>query len=386
MTHHAAALALVAACVLAVCMRQRAWDIVALMALPLTDPPPNTVGHYRCDAKCEKAWTKHVKEVQARLAAEHKKPSAAPTVPLSAVHARTPAVEHHARNPVSRSGLHGSRPAHSVRSGAVHTRPAHAARSGQPHRLNVRGRWVLKGTQGRNALMPTPLSVFQLRPAAGTGTTTADRLKVAEAILKKGSTRRRVSLEHLYTQHSLMGEDVKWGAAHPVGTENKLPPELAHSPRPIFDRRPTQMFWRRLLHTKRHEPWKQGRQLHKKELDAASRRGARVDHTLDYLHVPASREDPVKSELSKLGLVQDQHSFSSLQTPVDHTLDYLHVPSDSGDPVSEGVAQLSRTLLKDHSLDFMRVPSDERKVDIEAVDTIRAYSKLERSRGEGRQR
>ena len=81
-----------------------------------------------------------------------------------------------------------------------------------------------------------------------------------------------------------------------------------------------------------------------------------MDHTLHYLHVPASREDPVKSELSKLGLVQDKHSFLSLQTPVDHTLDYLHVP---GDPVSEGVAQShARNLLKGHSLDFMRVPND----------------------------
>jgi hypothetical protein len=349
MTHHgAAALALAAACVLAVCMRQRAWDSVALMAMPPTDPPPSTnavssSAHHRCDAKCEKAWTKHVKEVQARLAAEHKKPSAAPTVPLSAVHARTPAVEHHAQKPLSRSRLLGSSPAHAVRSGAVHTRPAHAARSGQPLRLNAHGRWVLKVTQGQNARKPALRSVksyIERRPA-GTGTTTADRLKVAEAILKKGSTRRRVSLEHLYTQHSLTGADAKWGAAHPVGTENKLPPELAHSPHPIFHRRPTQMFWRRLLHTKRHEPWKQGRQLHKKELDAASRRGARVDHTLDYLHVPASREDPVKSELSKLGLVQDKdslHSFLALQTPVDHTLDYLHVP---GDAVSEGVAMLS---------------------------------------------
>jgi hypothetical protein len=295
--YYHAAVALAAACVLAVGIRQRAWDSVSLMALPPTELRPNTVGHYRCDAKCEKAWTKHVKEVQARLAAEHKKPSAAPTVPLPAVHAKTPAVEHHA-------WLHGARPAHAVRSGAVQSRPAHA-----------------------------------------------DKLKVAEAILNKGSTRKRVSLEHLYTQHSLMENDVKWGAAHPVGTQNKLP-GLAHSPHPIFARRPTQMFWRRLLHTKRHEPWKQGRQLRKKELDAASRRGARVDHTLDYLHVPASREDPVKSELSKLGLVQDKHSFSSLQTPVDHTLDYL------------------------------RVPADERKVDIEAVDTIRAYSKFEPSRGE----
>ena len=262
----------------------------------------------------------------------------------------------------------------------MHTRPAHAARSDQPPRLNAHGRWVLKGTQRQNARKPALRAVksyIEMRPA---GTTTADRLKVAETILKKGSTRRRVSLEHLYTQHSLMGEDAKWGAAHPVGTENKLPPELAHSPHPIFHRRPTQMFWRRLLHTKRHKPWKQGRQLHKMELDAASRSGVRVDHTLDYLHVPASREDPVKSELSKLGLVQDKHSFLSLQTPVDHTLDYLHVP---GDPVSEGVAQShARNLLKDHSLDFMRVPSDERKVDIEAVDTIRAYSKFEPSRGD----
>ena len=52
---------------------------------------------------------KHVKEVQARLAAEHKKPSAAPTVPLPAVHTWMPAVEHHARKSLSRSGLHGRR-------------------------------------------------------------------------------------------------------------------------------------------------------------------------------------------------------------------------------------------------------------------------------------
>ena len=47
-----------------------------------------------------------------------------------------------------------------------------------------------------------------------------------------------------------------------------------------------------------------------------------------------------------------------------------------------GVAQLSytRNLLKGHSLDFMRVPNDERKVEIEAVDTIRAYSKFEPKR------
>ena len=93
-------------------------------------------------------------------------------------------------------------------------------RSGQLPRLNAHGRWVLKGTQGENARKPALQAVkcyIERRPD-GTGTTTADRLEVAEAILKKGSTRKRVSLEHLYTQHPLMGEDVKWGAAHPVGT------------------------------------------------------------------------------------------------------------------------------------------------------------------------
>jgi hypothetical protein len=127
---------------------------------------------------------------------------------------------------------------------------------------------VLKGTQGQNARKPALRAVkcyIERRPD-GTGTTTADRLKVAEAILKIWSTRKRVSLEHLYTQHPLMGKDVKWGAAHPVGTENKTVAPFFCPPAGVW-------CGAACIHTKRHEPWKQARQLGKKELDAASRRG-----------------------------------------------------------------------------------------------------------------
>ena len=63
------------------------------------DPPKNAFAHHACDEKCEAAWTAHVKKVQAKLAAEHKKPSASPTVPLATLKlvsfkSRSPLVQH----------------------------------------------------------------------------------------------------------------------------------------------------------------------------------------------------------------------------------------------------------------------------------------------------
>ena len=386
-----AAVGLATACVLAIVVVVDRSDRVVLTALPPTDPPLNAVGHYRCDVKCETAWTEHLKAVQAKLAAEHKKPAAPPTLPPRAREATVAgpsqalprsAVWPHVQK-AQRSGLAAVR---AKTPPAVHARPTRSAvwphvqktqRSGlaavrarPPHAVHARPTPAVRQTKRKSVLRVVP----RVRRAA-TAHKSIDKLKFAEAILGAGNTRKRMSLR---------GAAVKWGASHPVGTENKMPAQLSHSPHPIFARRPTPTFWHHLLHVRHTEPWKQGRQLRQKEIEHESRRARPVDHTLDYLHVPADRADPVKTELTKLGLVQNKHSFASMQKPVDHTLDYLHVPADSSDPVLEAASQLpgSKDPLKDHALDFMRVPSNDRKVDMEAVDTVKAFEQYEPNRGD----
>jgi len=168
-------------------------------------------------------------------------------------------------------------------------------------------------------------------------------LKLAEAIL--GAGHRRVSLR---------------GAA--VKSQPAIPQAIHWSH--------NNNFWRRLGYGgERYVPWKESRQVQRKEREAAARRGKHADHVLDYLHTPADGGNPVDRELAKLGIEGTQHSFAILRRPLDHTLDYLHVAKGDEQQAKLGVARYYQA---DHFKDFLSVPEDRRKVRLKAVDTFQS--------------
>jgi len=350
---------------------------------------------HRCGAKCEKAWQEHLAQVQKKLAAEHKKPTETPTVPLASVLAKAGGKTHElAVQPFHRKGEKNGKWSARVEI----NRARRAARtpsfvkaelldiaSGKRPRVTeqIRNQALVKSPP-RHAAAPRahvsgpqaksrPLqrsraarAVQAHRPASQA----ASRLKLAEAILAQGGKTTRVNLR---------GAAVKWGVSHPVGAQNKLYHAHLHH-RLLRDKN----FWRRIGYGNKHYhiPWKAARQLQRKDQETISRRSAPADSTLAYLHLPADRGNPVDRELTKLG-VEPNHSFKSLRRPVDHTLDYLHLPASHGHPAPKAATGVSSSGARgsDRSaadeLAFERAPESHKKVDITALDTIESYERFE---------
>ena len=259
---------------------------------------------FRCDAKCESAWVQHVKAVQAKLAAEHKAPSASPTGrKFAAIRTggqslgglKTPGLK--AIQAQMRAQMHSHAHAYSLPAAAL---TARAAR--------------------------TPESANHPRPG----------------FFDRQNAKRKHPARWKQVAAKAIPAHVHW----------------AHN----------NNFWSQLGYSgERYVPWKESRQLQRKEREAAARRGRgrSGDHVLDYLQAPASVGNPVDSELAKLGIEGTHHSFASLRRPVDHTLDYLH--ADKGNEQAEAKIVAARS---DHFKDFLSVPKDHRKVRLEAVDTF----------------
>ena len=385
LTFHSLLLALVAMCSFAVIVDRHTGHTVLLV--------PTEGGHHKCDVLCEAKWKQHLKLVQAKLAAEHKQPSAIPLIPLDRLvqmnkkpRVAIPQERNHAldfrgakevkflSNPVH---LHMKR---SVRHGIkvtgaapTHTRPAakdgRLAKSMQVHQAT--------DTSRITAMTADPNSrLYSRKPI--------DKVKfdLAESILGLG-----------------VGDSAQQRTAHRVST-TKHPLIAGHGV--MYMKWPKDNhFWQRLGYGHGQDnhvvAWKAGRAFAKAEREkdetAARNNPALADHSLDYLPAPAGDGNPVQDELVKLVLVK-KHSFDQMDRPVDHTLDYLHVPADVGDPAVNTVKSFSANAmasrvrghtLADHALDYMRVGKDHRKIEMDAVKTVDSYEHMEQGEEQERQ-
>ena len=388
-------LSLVAMCSFAVIVDRHTGHTVLLV--------PTEGGHHKCDVLCEAKWKQHLKLVQAKLAAEHKQPSAIPLIPLERVkaavlsrrdlprlvqmhkkpHVAIPQERNHALDvKVAKEVKFLSKPVHmhverSVRHGfkvtgaaPTHTRPAakdgRLAKSMQAHQTTDTSR-ITATTANPNSRL------YSRKPI--------DKVKLAESILGLA-----------------VGDSAQQKTAHGVST-TKHPLIAGHGV--MYMKWPKDNhFWQRLGYghgQDNHVQWKAGRAFAKAEREkdetAARNNPALADHSLDYLHAPAGDGNPVQDELVKLGLVK-KHSFDQMDRPVDHTLDYLHVPADVGDPAVNTVKSFSANALasrvrghtlEDHALDYMRVGKDHRKIQMDAVKTVDSYEYMEQGEEQERQ-
>lgn len=338
----------------------------------------------RCDAKCQAAWIEHLKVVNRKLAAEHKKLSFTPSVPpplslssplpfpkpLAAqkwsAAAEIDKARAAARTPTAVKaqmiylGLTGEVKRIKLASPKPAQLPHFVMRKRQvkPHHLASRH----KGIEWAPHKQPHLVK----RQVTSKVHTPADKVKVAESILDISSLIKAPMMNPKgKNKRVALAKSVKVGGKklHPVALK-KWP----HDPH----------YWQRLGYGfERHQPWQTARKIQKQEQESSARSNARVDHTLDFMHVSGGRTSPVDSRLSKLGVEDNRHTFARLRTQVqDHTLDFMHVAADMGDPVTDELKKISggKHPLQDHALDFLHGPKDTKhKVDIEAVDTVNSY-------------